>query len=459
MLFTSACASTSNDEAGSEPSETSSQESPTTTTAPRPTTTTTPPPPAPESPTGDLSAETTAALDTLWDNLGQNVSPVHIEAVGATDDPRVAWLLSDLMRFTGPATNNTARLAIANVTDTSFEDALGWQATTNRLMSWDLPSFPGYVEYKRRLFTLVEPKWDPFFEEGSDIDYRILSWGGVRIDDRPLDDTEPCDQGCIPALDHPAVTDASLGDWYPDDALVFGVEINGESRAYPKNIMEVHEMTNDTLGGRDFALPYCTLCGSAQAYFTDEMPEGIEQPVLRTSGLLSRSNKVMYDLNTFSVFDTFRGNAVSGPLLEAGIVLPQVTVVTATWKEWREDHPDTTIIKEDGGIGRHYPLDPLRGRDDDGPIFPIGDADPRLGVQDQIVGVLLEDGTAIAFPAAAARAAVKEAPVEFSGVRLIEDSGGIRVELDDGTEVVSHQSFWFAWSQFYPETLLWLPEG
>ena len=51
----------------------------------------------------------------------------------------------------------------------------------------------------------------------------------------------------------------------------------------------------DTLGGRDIAMPYCTLCGSAQVYFTDEVPEGIERPILRTSGLLTRSNKVMYD--------------------------------------------------------------------------------------------------------------------------------------------------------------------
>ena len=109
--------------------------------------------------------------------------------------------------------------------------------------------------------------------------------------------------------------------------------VNGESRAYPKNIMEVHEMVNDTLGGRRIGMPYCTLCGSAQAFFTDVVPDGFENPVLRTSGLLSRSNKVMYDLVTMSMFDTFLGTALTGPLHEAGFVLEPLTVVTSTWAD------------------------------------------------------------------------------------------------------------------------------
>ena len=38
-------------------------------------------------------------------------------------------------------------------------------------------------------------------------------------------------------------------------------------------------MINDTLGGRDLGIPYCTLCGAAQAYFTDDVPEGVKRPV------------------------------------------------------------------------------------------------------------------------------------------------------------------------------------
>ena len=154
-------------------------------------------------------------------------------------------------------------------------------------------------------------------------------------------------------------------------------------------------MFNLTLGDRRFGIPYCTLCGSAQAYRTDDavtVGGADEVPVLRTSGLLSRSNKVMYDLRTESVFDTFTGAAVSGPLQDADLVLDETTVLRTTWGEWKTAHPETTIIAEDGGIGRSYLLDPLQGRDDDGPIFPIGPPDDRLDVQELVVGVIIADG-------------------------------------------------------------------
>ena len=330
---------------------------------------------------------------------------------------------------------------------------------TDHLFAWDLPAFDGYDDYKERLFTLVEPGWQPFFDDAdSEIDWRIVSWGGVLIDNRELGDARPCPRGCIPALDDPAVTDASAGSWYPDDGIVFAVVIGDEARAYPRHIMEIHEMINDTLGGRRIGMPYCTLCGSAQAYFTDAVPDGVAVPVLRTSGLLSRSNKVMYDLVTTSVFNTFTGRAVSGPLREQGIELPQATVVTTTWGEWKAAHPDTTIVAQDGGIGRQYPFNPLGGRDDNGPIFPVGDVDGRLSVHDQVFGVVLDDGTPVAFPVAAAVAALENGgTVELGGVSLLLDGGGLRAVDADGTEIEGHQSFWFAWSQFMADTLLWEP--
>ncbi len=180
-------------------------------------------------------------------------------------------------------------------------------------------------------------------------------------------------------------------------------------------------------------------------------------PVLRTSGLLSRSNKVMYDLVTQSVFDTFTGDAVSGPLQDAEVVLPQATVVRSTWAEWKREHPDTAIIAEDGGIGRSYALDPLGGRDDDGPIFPIGSADDRLGVQEFVVGVILDDGTPLAFPSEDATAAFNAGEtVESNGVELRESGDGlVAIDVETGDEIAAHEAFWFAWSQFHPDTELW----
>jgi hypothetical protein len=412
-------------------------------------------PPAPRVPSGPLDDDTIQALDELWAGLPDDVDIEAIGRLGESGDARVAWLLADLLRFAGSGEILTAVAdALVPLTDVEFAGIAMWVAVTDHLIAWDTPAPPGYLDYKRRLFTLVEPRWDFVFTEPNDIDMRYLSWGGVLIDDRPLGDPAPCPRGCIPALDDPAVTDASGGAWYPDDGIVFGVEIGGETRAYPRHIMEIHEMVNDTLGGRRLGMPYCTLCASAQVFYTDDVAS-FETPVLRTSGLLSRSNKVMYDLVSKSVFDTFTGAAVTGPMREAGVVLEQASVVTTTWGEWKAAHPDTTIVAEDGGIGRVYDLDPLRGRDDEGPIFPIGGRDLRLPVQEQVLGVILPDGTPVAFPVTRARQMlVSGGPVSLAGVELVLDGGGLRATFEDHP-IASHQAFWFAWSQFHPDTLLW----
>ncbi|MDE0673552.1 MAG: DUF3179 domain-containing (seleno)protein [bacterium] len=425
-------------------------------------------PPPPDFPDGGISVQLRHDLNAFFDIVESERRFAHMELLSFTnhDDIRVAWVLADILRFANS-------LELIEVIGARLRQMLGeegiagdpidlWKRVTNLLIAWDLPAFPDYPKFKKRLFVLVEPGWEPFFNDpDATIDWRWVSWGGVFIDNRPLGAGVPCPRGCIPSLDDPAVTPASEGDWYPDDRVVFGVTINGESRAYPKHQMEIHEMVNDTLGGRRIGMPYCTLCGSAQAYFTDGVPEGIEVPVLRTSGLLSRSNKVMYDLNTSSVFDTFTGEAVSGPLREAGIRLDQATVVSSTWGAWKEAHPDTTILAEDGGLGRSYPFDPLRGRDDQGPIFPVGDVDTRLGVQDLVVGVELEDGRTVAFSREAALAVIDSGgEVTAEGVRLIKDGDGLRaISVSDGSEIPSHQAFWFAWSQFRPNTRLWSSPG
>ena len=146
------------------------------------------------------------------------------------------------------------------------------------------------------------------------------------MDVRAYDTTDiPCN--CIPTADNPKVSSAKDATWLKDDDIFFGIGINGAYRAYPRRIIEVREIVNDTLGGRDLGIPYCTLCGAAQAYFTDQLPDGVERPILRTSGLLIRSNKVMYDITTHLVFDTFLGKAVVVPLTKKSAQLRQASVV------------------------------------------------------------------------------------------------------------------------------------
>ncbi|MHC4406123.1 MAG: DUF3179 domain-containing (seleno)protein [Planctomycetota bacterium] len=418
--------------------------------------------PAPTVPSGELEPEVLAALDIVFgDQLADGVfsddEVTAFQTLQSSADPRTAWLISDLLRFIGHSESAALLRATAEeLLGIPLNPVSAWGDLVDHLIAWDIPAPTDYVKFKRTLYSLVVEDWAPFFDDtATEIDYRLWSWGGVGIDKRPFDRTdEPCN--CIPAADNPKTTDAAGGDWYDDDRFVFGVEINGEARAYPRNIMEIREMVNDTLGGRDIAMPYCTLCGSAQVFFTDNLPDGVERPVMRTSGLLSRSNKIMYDINTFSVFDTFLGKALTGPLAEIGLELEQAGVVTTTWGEWKALHPNTTILAEELALGRDSDL--LHTRDADGPIFPIGDVDPRLPVQEPVLGVIAESGTPVAFHVASARSILSQGgSIQVEDIILKLAGGGVRAVDADGNDLGGHQAFWFAWSQFYPDTTLWPP--
>lgn len=412
----------------------------------------------PAIPEGALSKELQAAvkvafIDSMEEGTWGNDQTLALNEVAASKDPRLAWIISDLMRFaTQRELNAILADAAATLLDKKLPDENHWGIVTDHLIAWNIPAPPDYLRSKRAIFTNAVPGWDKIFVEG-DIDWRLVSWGGVLIDDRKYNETKArCN--CIPAADNPEVSSAEDAKWLKDEDIIFGIEVNGEYRAYPRRIMEVREMVNDTLGGRDLGIPYCTLCGAAQAYFTDRLPEGIERPVLRTSGLLIRSNKVMYDVNTFSVFDTFLGHAVTGPLAKKKLKLKQATVVTTDWGTWKKEHPKTTVLLEKYALGRDF--DFRNNRDANGPIFPVGDVDPRLPVHEDIIGIITASGKPVAFQRGKALLALKKGDeIAFENVRLKLDAGGIRAVDVDGSDLGSHQAFWFAWSQFHPKTELW----
>ena len=413
------------------------------------------PPDVPDGPLPDdlQAAVQVAFVDSMVETTWGAAQSQALGTIAKSGDPRVVWIISDLMRFaTGRDLNAQLANAASDLLGKDLRGPNSWGDVTDHLIAWDIPASPDYLSVKRAIFTGIIPGWDKIFVEG-DIDWRLVSWGGVLIDDRAYDTTdEPCN--CIPAADNPDVTTATEATWLKDDDIVFGIEVNGAYRAYPRRIMEVREMVNGTLGGRDLGIPYCTLCGSAQAYFTDRMPEGVDRPVLRTSGLLIRSNKVMYDLNTFSVFDTFLGTAVTGPLAKKRIQLRQATVVTTDWGTWKAEHPETTVLAERLALGRDP--DFRNGRDANGPIFPVGNVDPRLPVHEDIIGVVTPAGQPIAFQRSKAFLALKKGEeITFEGTQLMLAAGGIKVTGMSGEPLGSHQAFWFAWSQFHPETALW----
>jgi len=210
----------------------------------------------------------------------------------------------------------------------------------------EVKSHPAYYVMKRTFLMEKEPDWRPFLrpefiaDGAMDIRFEEVAWGGVHRD-------------TIAPLDFPDLIAAEEATYLRDDDLVFGVEINGDIRAYPLRIMGWHEMFNEVIGGVPVALAYCTLCGAGILLETDVT--GREAPfIFSTTGFLYRSNKLMYDRQTESMWNQFTGRPVSGALRGSGIELAQRPVTIEPWGDWKARNPGTRVLSLTTGHDRDY---------------------------------------------------------------------------------------------------------
>jgi hypothetical protein len=122
------------------------------------------------------------------------------------------------------------------------------------------------------------------------------------------------------------------------DAVV-GVVRDGEARAYPRRLLDWHEVVNDDFEG-PLLVTYCPLCGSA---VVAERRVAGEETVFGVSGKLWRNDLVMYDEATGSLWSQLLATAIRGP--RTGDRLELVPATLATWPEWKAEHPDTKVLR------------------------------------------------------------------------------------------------------------------
>ena len=232
-----------------------------------------------------------------------------------------------------------------------------------------------------------------------------------------------------------------------------------------------------------------------------------------TSGLLYRSNKIMYDRATDSLWHQLTGEPVVGLLAGSGYKLDFFPVVLTTWEEWVGLHPDTTVLDIETGLysGSFYVPESnpraIYNQYFNSPttMFPVPFRDDRLTIKDIVLGVGI-GGSYKAYPVNALRrdlvvndvvggtqivvvgsAGSESARVyEAEGRRFDAPDGGALdlgpvEEVVDGDGVTwmvteehlvngedpdqkldripTHMSFWFGWYQFHPDTELYTSEG
>lgn len=241
-----------------------------------------------------------------------------------------------------PTRESLARTRLLQFLEARTGKRFGDDLNRWRQWMWALPSapHPAYAQFKSAVYGRIDPRMQRFFppQVPSSIRLDEIDWGGVGVNG-------------IPPLQYPKVLKAADASFLRDGNLIFGVVVNGEARAYPKRILAWHEMAIDRLGGAEITVVYCTLCGTVIPY---DSAAGGKPRRFGTSGLLYRSNKLMFDEETMSLWSMLEGKPVVGALANSGLQLSSHASVTTTWGEWRAEHPNTTVLSLDTGHKRDY---------------------------------------------------------------------------------------------------------
>ena len=315
----------------------------------------------------------------------------------------------------------------------------------------------------------------------------------------------------IPPIDSPNFeTVESADNWIENPEPVIILDLAGDVRAYPLQILIWHEIVNDEVGGEPVAVTFCPLCNTALVF---SRPEINGEPLtFGTSGNLRFSDLVMWDRQTESWWQQFSGEAIVGDM--TGTRLEFLPSAIISWEDFKSNYPDGQVLSIQTGFSRSYGRNPYPGYDNINsyPFAFTGVHNDRLPAMARVVGVLMEDGLGGAYALdllqekQVLNESLGEVPITIfwkpgtasavdsgtissgrdvgsSGVFLstIEDQsltfsatgagtfvdqetgsawnifGGATEGPLAGTQLVSlphHDTFWFAWAAFVPDSSL-----
>lgn len=527
------------------------------------------------------------------------------DAIADSGDTLYLAPLIDVAYFARNATLNRAVIRALNALTGEDMDWRGYFEWAGRN---DIALPPSYEEFKGQVLSaFVDAEFMRFFAPGvldtAKVNLVEPVWGGVTVDGIPslvnARQISPSD-ALAEGQEFEHFCRESDCSYPAADELIFGVSLDGDSRAYPLRLLNWHEMFNDVIGqapmydapggeqvcnfrapttflargragaewilveglsaacpsdgwlqidviewdgvdadwerlpdvgageeaaenglvgrvrGRPVMLAYCTLCGAGVLYdvqIADLTYRDLNGEIVRlgdtalefgSSGLLMRSNKLMYDRNTDTVWNAITGTPAFGPLASSDIALDLLPVVVTDWGSWLKKHPDTSVLSLDTGFQRNYTngaaySDYFNSTE---LMFPSWQQDTALVENKDMVFALRLQGQAKAYPletiipervindrvgqtnllivadasperdffepGGAAVRAYASADYRFQagtdGSTLISDDGRTwRIAEDaliaeDGERlerIAGHLAYWFGWFGFYPDTLLY----
>ncbi len=184
--------------------------------------------------------------------------------------------------------------------------------------------------------------------------------------------------------------------------------------------------------------------------------------IFGVSGKLYKSALVMYDRQTEGLWSQILQEAITGPM--TGTKLSMLPAEHTTWEQWRSAHPDTLILSPDTGFKRDYGVNPYQRYYGGGPFGGARERarqlDPELRPMERVLGIQL-GGVKKAYPFSRLKKQAPSFEDEIAGQKILvhfdRRSENASATTSSGSSVPSMTAFWFAWVDFYPDTLVFKP--
>lgn len=206
-----------------------------------------PSPPATPTPTVAANLDHLALLNELIFGVRtEDAGRAILARIEASGDTRFVAGLIDALRYQRALQADIGRALNSLTGQTLPADWFAWVEWAGQHP--EIESFEDYAAWKAGLYAgLIDPNFQRFIYRGVRVApgsrLEEVVWGGVRVDG-------------IPALDNPAMIDPAEADYLEPQERVFGVSLNGDTRAYPLRFLDWHEMFNDVVGGEPVSLAY-----------------------------------------------------------------------------------------------------------------------------------------------------------------------------------------------------------
>ena len=259
----------------------------------------------------------------------------------------------------------------------------------------------------------------------------------------------------IPSISSPNYVGASDADFINDNDIVLGLTIAGNAYAYPRHIMNWHEIVNDEIEDQAFVVTYCPLCGSGLAFSSYVEEQKLSFGV---SGLLYNNDLIFYDNQTESLWSQIEKRSIAGKLV--GEKLEQLYLEHTTWSVWRDKHPNSKVLSEDQGFKRNYRHDPYTGYDTSSQVFfkTLRQTPNEYHTKEKVLGVEVGE-LSKAYPFSELRAnglANFEDTLGDMKYRVVWNADAQSATIESlGNQVITPTvAFWFAWYNFHPESVI-----